>query len=76
MTRSANRDEEITRSINRLAAMPSTWIVVIKEDAQRIMLETQGQLLACGSLYKLILTDLGADTFKITLASAHEDRGS
>lgn len=58
--------------INTLAGNPNTYCTVTKQEAQEIMKETNGQLLACGSLYEIILSPLGADMYRITLGLWYE----
>lgn len=60
--------DEISKAINHLCLNPKhATTVVDKLHAQRIMLSTSGQLMACGSLWEIVLKDLGADIFRVSL---------
>lgn len=59
---------EAKRVVNYLAGMPSGNVTVEHKDAHDILLETGGQLLACGNLYNIEAKDIGAGVWRLYLS--------
>lgn len=56
------------RVLNFLAAMPDHGhTTVAHDDLKAILLETGGNMLACGRLYDIVGKPLGAGVYKVTL---------
>lgn len=58
---------EAKRQLNFLASLPSGNTTVMKDDLRDIMMETGGNMLACGRLYDIKSKHLGAGVYRITL---------
>jgi hypothetical protein len=55
------------RQLNFLASTPNGSTTVLKDDLREILMETGGNMLACGRLYDLIAHHLGAGVYKLSL---------
>jgi len=62
---------EVHRQLNFLAGMPCGSTTMSRKDAHALLLETGGNILACGRLYDFVVKDIGADVCKITLTPTH-----
>jgi hypothetical protein len=62
---------EAHRVLNFLAAMPAGHSTLIREDAKDLLLDTGGNMLACGRLYDIVAKDIGAGVYRISLALAN-----
>jgi hypothetical protein len=59
------------RVLNYLASSPFGHATVTREDAHVILLETGGNVLACGCLYDIVAKPLGAGVYKLSLTRTH-----
>lgn len=59
------------RQLNFLAAMPAGSTTMTKEDLRTILMETGGNMLACGTLYDIVAKPIGAGVYKVTLKPTH-----
>ena len=59
------------RVLNFLAAMPSGHTTLKRNDVKNIMLETGGNMLACGRLYDIVAKPIGAGVYKVSLTQTH-----
>jgi hypothetical protein len=62
---------EQRRQLNFLAAIPNGSTTMTRADLKTILLETGGNMLACGRLYDIVAKDIGAGVYKVTLALTH-----
>lgn len=62
---------EAHRQLNFLAAMPLGHTTMSRHDLQEVLLETGGNMLACGRLYDIVTKDLGVGVYKVSLALAN-----
>jgi len=62
---------EIHRQLNFLAGCPYGTTTMLRKDAQAMLLETGGNMLACGRLYDFVVKDIGAGVCKISLTLAN-----
>jgi hypothetical protein len=59
---------EQSRQLNYLASCPHHGSTTMKrEDLQAVLLNTGGNMLACGSLYDIVGKDIGAGIYRVTL---------
>lgn len=58
---------EVARQLNHLAGIPSSHVTMADRDIQAMLLETGGNMLACGRLYDFVVTPIGAGVSKVTL---------
>jgi hypothetical protein len=58
---------EVHRQLNHLAGIPSSHVTMKDSDIQAMLLETGGNMLACGRLYDFKVTPVGAGVSKVTL---------
>lgn len=58
---------EVKRQLNFLASMPGGHTTMLRKDAQELLIETGGQMLAFGGLYDIIATDIGAGVYRVSL---------
>lgn len=59
---------DASRAARHLAAIPYGSATLKEADAQSMLLESGGMLLACGRLYDVKSEPLGAGVFRMTLA--------
>jgi hypothetical protein len=59
------------RQLNFLAATPSGSTTMTNRDLKVVLMETGGNMLACGRLYNIVAKPIGAGVYKVTLALAH-----
>ncbi len=59
---------EASRAARHLAATPCGSATLKEADAQSMLLECGGMMLACGRLYDVKSEPLGAGVFRMTLA--------
>lgn len=59
------------RQLNFLAACPAGTTTMLAKDLQTILLETGGNTLACGRLYNITGTPIGAGVYKVSLTLAN-----
>lgn len=65
-------NKEVRRQLDFLAsAGPYANTTMTQEDAKSMLLETGGSILARGRLYNLVLKDLGAGVYYVSLALTH-----
>lgn len=62
---------EVSRQLNFLARCPSGSTTMDRQDAKSLLLETGGNMLACGRLYDFVVKDIGAGVCKISLTPTH-----
>jgi hypothetical protein len=62
---------EVNRQLNFLAACPSGTTTMDRTDAKTLLLETGGNMLACGRLYDFVVNDIGAGVCKVSLTLTH-----
>lgn len=62
---------ELHRQLNFLAGCPIGTTTMDRADAKALLLETGGNMLACGRLYDFVVKDIGADVCKISLTPTH-----
>lgn len=58
---------ELHRQLNFLAGCPIGTCTMDRADAKAMLLETGGNMLACGSLYDFVVKDIGAGVCKVSL---------
>lgn len=58
---------ETHRQLNFLAGCPAGTTTMARETAKQMLLETGGNMLACGRLYDFVVKDIGAGVCKISL---------
>jgi hypothetical protein len=58
---------EQNRVLNFLASMPNGHTTLKRDDAAAILLETGGNLLACGRLYNIVAKPIGAGIYRLSL---------
>lgn len=58
---------EVHRQLNFLAACPAGTTTMDRKDAKALLLETGGNMLACGRPYDFVVMDIGAGVCKISL---------
>lgn len=64
---------EQQRSLNYLAGCPAGSTTMLRDDLQAILLQTGGNMLACGRLYDIIGKPIGAGVYKVTLVLANSE---
>ena len=65
-------NNEIHRQMNFLASIPMYGNTTMhKKDVQEMLLETGGNMLACGRLYNFVVKDIGADIYRVSLELAN-----
>ncbi len=62
---------EQSRQLNFLAAIPHGSTTMECDDLKAVLLETGGNMLACGRLYDIIAKPIGAGVYKVTLELTH-----
>jgi hypothetical protein len=62
---------ESHRQLNFLASMPMGHTTMLRKDVQEILLETGGNMLACGRLYNIKAKDIGAGVYRVSLELAN-----
>lgn len=62
---------EIARQLQFLAAMPTGSVVMKDFNIQTMLIETGGNMLARGSLYNFVVTPIGVECSRVTLALAN-----
>jgi len=63
---------EIHRQMNFLASCPAYGnTTMTKEDVRTMLLETGGNMLACGRLYNFVVKEIGADIYRVSLELAN-----
>ena len=62
---------EQTRQLNFLAAMPCGSTTMERDDLRAVLLQTGGNMLACGRLYDIVAKPLGAGVYRVTLTPTH-----
>ena len=58
---------EIHRQLNHLASMPAAHITMSREDAHQMLIDTGGNMLACGRLYDFVVKNIGAGVCRVSL---------
>lgn len=64
-------DSEIHRQLNFLAGCPSGHTTMLGKDVRVMLLETGGNMFACGSLYDIVAKDIGAGVYRVSLKLTH-----
>lgn len=64
---------EQQRQLNYLAGYPAGSTTMKRDDLQAILLETGGDMLACGRLYDIVGKPIGAGVYKVTLVLANSE---
>ncbi len=59
------------RQLNFLAACPIGSTTMKHADLQTVLMETGGNMLACGRLYDIVGKPIGAGVYKVTLTPTH-----
>lgn len=59
------------RALNYLAGYPPGHTTLLRKDTTELLIETGGNMLACGSLYNFKVVDIGADVCRISLELAN-----
>lgn len=67
---------EVHRQLNFLASMPCGSTTMERRDVKELLMETGGNMLACGRLYDIVAKDIGAGVYKVTLALTHPCRSA
>lgn len=62
---------EAHRQLNFLASMPAGTTTMNRKEAHEVLMETGGNMLACGRLYNIIAKDIGAGVYKVSLELTH-----
>lgn len=55
------------KALNFLASCPIGHTTLLHDDVQSILLETGGNMLACGRLYDIVAKPIGAGVYKVSL---------
>ena len=63
--------KEQSRQLNFLAGCPGGTTTMSKQDLHTVLLETGGNMLACGRLYNIVGKPLGAGVYKVSLSPTH-----
>ncbi len=64
-------NKEQHRQLNFLAGCPGGSTTMEHSDLKTVLMETGGNMLACGRLYDIIGKPIGAGVYKVTLALAN-----
>lgn len=59
------------RQLNFLAACPAGSTTMEHDDLKTVLMETGGNMLACGRLYDIVGKSIGAGVYKVTLTPTH-----
>lgn len=59
--------KEQHRQLNFLAGMPNGSTTMTHEDLHTVLMETGGNVLACGRLYDIVGKPIGAGVYKVSL---------
>lgn len=59
------------RQLNFLAAYPIGSTTMEHDDLKAVLMETGGNMLACGRLYDIVGKPIGAGVYKVTLTPTH-----
>lgn len=59
------------RQLNFLAACPAGSTTMEHNDLKSVLLETGGNMLACGRLYDIQAKPIGAGVYKVTLSPTY-----
>lgn len=59
------------RQLNFLAGCPQGSTTMERADLKTVLMETGGNMLACGRLYDIVAKDIGAGVYKVTLTPTH-----
>lgn len=59
------------RLLNFLAAVPAGSTTMTHDDLRTILMETGGNMLACGTLYDIVGKNIGAGVYKVTLTPTY-----
>ena len=62
---------EQSRQLNYLAGCPSGTTTMTESDLQQVLLETGGNMLACGRLYNIKSLHLGVKVYRVSLELAN-----
>jgi len=62
---------EVHRQLNFLASMPVGTTTMERKEVKEMMLETGGNMLACGRLYDIVATNVGAGVYRVHLKLAN-----
>lgn len=62
---------EVNRQLNFLAGMPGGHTTMTRKDVKELLLETGGNMLACGRLYDIVAKDIGAGVYRVSLTLTH-----
>ncbi len=62
---------EQRRQLNFLAAMPCGSTTMEHDDLKAVLMQTGGNMLACGWLYNIVGKPIGAGVYKVTLTPTH-----
>jgi len=60
--------KEQSRQLKFLAGCPAGTTTMTEADLKTILMETGGNMLACGSLYDIVGKPLGAGVYKVSLS--------
>lgn len=62
---------EQSRQLNFLAGCPGGSTTMEHDNLKAVLLQTGGNMLACGSLYDIVGKPIGAGVYKVTLQLTH-----
>jgi hypothetical protein len=63
--------KEQSRQLNFLAGCPGGSTTMEHDDLKTVLMETGGNMLACGRLYDIVGKPIGAGVYKVTLTPTH-----
>lgn len=63
--------KEQHRQLNFLAACPGWHTTMTHDDLKTVLMETGGNMLACGRLYDFVSKPLGAGVYRVSLTPTH-----
>jgi len=63
--------QEQSRQLRFLAGMPSGTTTMTHEDLKTVLMETGGNMLACGRLYDIVGKPIGAGVYKVSLTPSN-----
>jgi hypothetical protein len=66
--------DKAQEAANFLASMPRGHTTLSRVEAQKLMIDTGGQILCQGHLYEIKLKSLGAGVYRASLKETDDDR--
>lgn len=61
-------NQEQSRQLRFLAGMPGGATTMTHDDLKTVLMETGGNMLACGRLYDIVGKPIGAGVYKVSLS--------